>query len=191
MRHFRKKAIQTCLCLLAILTILYFYFQAKSITSNIDNTERYALINLDRINRARISISSLELLHSSTICLYKKPKIMILITSHVHNIDARKMIRRSCPKDLFHKFNVQIIFLLAVAKYFDDNAKQKIQKEFQQYDDIILGNFIEAYRNLTYKHLMEYKWTLDSCSSVKYVVKMDDDIMVNYYKLFGIIDIYI
>ncbi|XKL67858.1 hypothetical protein PGB90_003349 [Kerria lacca] len=185
--NFKISSLRICFCLLLILSFLYLCFQFKSVTINGGNVEEYTL----RTNLTKwINMSSLELIYNSNICLYKKPKIIILITSHVQNIEARKTIRQSYPKDLLHKYNTQIIFLLAVIRNTFDELTFKTQREVQQHGDIIQGNFIEAYRNLTYKHLMGYKWTIDSCPTVEYIIKMDDDIVVNYYKLFSIIEMY-
>lgn len=48
------------------------------------------------------------------------------------------------------------------------------------------GNFVDAYHNLTYKHVMGLKWVWEHCSRVPRVMKMDDDIFVhifNFHKL--------
>lgn len=132
------------------------------------------------------AFNTIDYVHSSNICLYKKPKIVVLITSHVDHVSARNIIRTSYPKDLFQTFDAQLIFLLAKRKTGDS----QVTDEFRQHNDIVQGNFDEDYRNLTFKHFMGLKWVTESCQSVKYVVKKDDDIVVNYYKLFEIIHKY-
>lgn len=41
------------------------------------------------------------------------------------------------------------------------------------------GSFIDTYHNLTYKHVMNLKWFNTHCSGVKYLIKMDDDVLMN------------
>lgn len=48
------------------------------------------------------------------------------------------------------------------------------------------GNFVDAYHNLTYKHVMGLKWVWENCAQAPRVMKMDDDIFVhvfNFHKL--------
>lgn len=48
----------------------------------------------------------------------------------------------------------------------------------------IAGNFVEAYRNLTYKHVMGLRWaSTQECHHSKYIIKMDDDIVVDFFYL--------
>lgn len=145
--------------------------------------------NTNHVTKAKLTFlpfTSVEYLLSTDVCMYKKPRILILITSHVLNESARTAIRQSYPRDLFRQYNVQLIFLLAQENTPENQIT--IQKEFIQFNDIIQGNFTEAYRNLTYKHYMGLKWSRDHCASAKYVVKMDDDIVINFYVLFNIIN---
>lgn len=47
-----------------------------------------------------------------------------------------------------------------------------------------IGNFIEAYRNLPYKHVMGLRWASSHrCLRPTYIIKMDDDIVVDFYHL--------
>ena len=59
-------------------------------------------------------------------------------------------------------------------KYITQGA---IESEQKMHNDLIQGNFVEAYKNLTYKHIMGLKWVSEQCRKAKYVIKMDDDIV--------------
>lgn len=172
----KKHKILILLTVMAGCIALYFH--------NISYTENSN--RLKRIKQKSLPFTSIEYVLSTDVCMYRKPRILILVTSHVLNKAARTDIRQSYPRDLFRHYNAQIVFLLA-----QENTPGNqifIQKEFVQFNDMIQGNFTEAYRNLTYKHYMGLKWSKDSCTSAKYVVKMDDDIVINYYVLFYIIN---
>ncbi|KAJ8940361.1 hypothetical protein NQ318_015754 [Aromia moschata] len=62
-----------------------------------------------------------------------------------------------------------------------------IEDESRKFGDIIQGNFIEAYKNLTYKHIMGLKWAKDYCYNAKFIIKMDDDIVVNMDRIPGLL----
>ena len=59
-----------------------------------------------------------------------------------------------------------------------------LYRENYHHRDIIQGNFIDSYRNLTYKHAMGLKWVKYFCNGADYVLKTDDD---NYINIFGVI----
>jgi hypothetical protein len=54
-----------------------------------------------------------------------------------------------------------------------------LESDNDQYHDLLQGSFQDAYRNMTYKHIMALKWALYYCPGVRYVLKSDDDIFVN------------
>ncbi|XP_026317300.1 uncharacterized protein LOC113228249 [Hyposmocoma kahamanoa] len=60
---------------------------------------------------------------------------------------------------------------------------ETIKLEYAKYKDIVQGNFIDTYKNLTYKHVMGLQWATQHCSNVKFVLKIDDDIFVNVEEL--------
>ncbi|CAL1532071.1 unnamed protein product [Lymnaea stagnalis] len=56
-------------------------------------------------------------------------------------------------------------------------------QEAKKFKDIVMGNFTDIYRNLTKKHVVALGWALSHCPKVKYIVKVDDDVIVNVYNL--------
>ncbi|XP_024937081.1 beta-1,3-galactosyltransferase 5 isoform X2 [Cephus cinctus] len=66
-------------------------------------------------------------------------------------------------------------------------TQDSIYDESLKFKDIVQGNFQEAYRNLTYKHLMGLRWAVNTCHHANYIMKMDDDIVVNLYDILNIL----
>lgn len=184
MKFLKKKFFQLCIGLLFSFAIFYFHLQMKSMTFT---TEKLVEQNLTFDNFSYHYRKSVRLMYGCNVCLYSKPKVIFLVTSHVRNVKTRKIIRQSYPKDLFAKFNAQMVFLLAIDKNIENGWRQT-ENEFREHNDIVQGDFEEEYRNLTLKHLMGFEWVHNYCSSVVNVVKMDDDIVLNYYKLFEIVN---
>ncbi|XP_018319041.1 beta-1,3-galactosyltransferase 5 [Agrilus planipennis] len=108
---------------------------------------------------------------------------LILVTSYYGNVETRSAMRRAFSSLELENMNMRRVFLLAVAKNDKYTNQGMIENEQSRFGDLLQGNFIESYRNLTYKHLMGLKWAAQFCASAKYVVKMDDDIVVNVYRL--------
>ncbi|XP_022192974.2 beta-1,3-galactosyltransferase 5 [Nilaparvata lugens] len=116
-------------------------------------------------------------------------KAVLLITSFAGNIESRSAIRRAYPRSVIEKLGIRRVFLLGKLKQKQSDITQNaIIHENERYLDILQGNFLEAYRNLTYKHTMGLRWAATRCKDVKFIIKMDDDIVVDLYKLSTIID---
>lgn len=107
---------------------------------------------------------------------------VILVTSYMGNVEVRSAMRRAFPAEKLKELNLTRIFLLGVAPNEKFTSQSAILNEDERFGDILQGDFNEAYRNLTYKHLMGLKWA-SNCQNFKYVIKMDDDIVVNFYKI--------
>lgn len=56
-------------------------------------------------------------------------------------------------------------------------SQKSLINENQRFRDIVQGNFEEAYRNLTYKHLMGLEWASRNCKNADIIIKMDDDMV--------------
>ena len=67
-----------------------------------------------------------------------------------------------------------MIFLLA-NKNFD-----QLLNEASEYDDILAGDFVDSFHNLTFKDSMLMTWAKERCLS-KFIFKGDDDILLNPY----------
>ncbi|XP_008210014.1 beta-1,3-galactosyltransferase 5 [Nasonia vitripennis] len=122
----------------------------------------------------------------------RKIKAVWIITSYAGDVSKRSALRHAYTNEELRRLGVRRIFLLGT---LDEKAQVKtgvtqpaIENEAQRFKDIIQGNFVEAYKNLTYKHLMGLQWAVDKCSgSYSYIMKMDDDIIVNLYEVLSLI----
>ncbi|KAH8240974.1 hypothetical protein KR026_009553 [Drosophila bipectinata] len=67
-------------------------------------------------------------------------------------------------------------------------ANERLDRENMMYADMIRGNFIDSYYNLTLKTISALEWSLWHCPLAKYVLKTDDDMFINMPKLMKFID---
>jgi beta-1,3-galactosyltransferase 1 len=54
-----------------------------------------------------------------------------------------------------------------------------VLSEAQKYGDIVVEDFIDIYTNLTLKSVFMLKWVVNHCSSAQFVLKTDDDMLIN------------
>ena len=55
--------------------------------------------------------------------------------------------------------------------------------ENRKFGDIVQGDFVDSYNNLSFKGIMGNLWVAEFCEQAEFVVKTDDDL---YYDLFEV-----
>ena len=76
---------------------------------------------------------------------------------------------------------MKIIFL--VAKSTKNTINKMILIENNMHKDIILLNFFDSYYNLTSKIMHGFNWITNYCWNSKYILKINDDVIVNTFSL--------
>lgn len=110
-----------------------------------------------------------------------------IVTSYAGDPSARSALRRAYTDRELRSLGVRRVFLLGA---LDGDAERKTRvsraalfDESRRFDDVLLGDFLDTYRNLTRKHLMGLRWAVRSCERVRYIMKTDDDIVVDVYSV--------
>lgn len=104
---------------------------------------------------------------------------VIIVTSYFGNVEARSAMRRSVSNSELERARIKRIFLLGTSPGDEFTTQDALRDESSRFGDILQGNFREDYRNLTYKHVMGLRWAGKHCPGTKFVVKMDDDIVID------------
>lgn len=87
-----------------------------------------------------------------------QPLLLMLIHSAPGNFPKRNVVRETWGRQ-----SPDIVVLFFVGS--SDRYNNQLIQEDKKYMDIIQGNFLDAYRNMTYKHVMALKWATYHCSS--------------------------
>ncbi|XP_068128834.1 beta-1,3-galactosyltransferase 5-like [Hyperolius riggenbachi] len=107
----------------------------------------------------------------------KKQLLVILVTSNPSHHASRKAIRNtwaSSAKGSVHLW--QVVFL--VGRTLNVELDWHIHKEHKTYGDVLMGSYLDSYRNLTLKVMHGMKWAVERCQP-QYLLKTDDDCFVN------------
>ncbi|KAK3609345.1 hypothetical protein CHS0354_024888 [Potamilus streckersoni] len=109
--------------------------------------------------------------------------VLAIVHTTPDHFERREVIRRTWTNNSYfhHLMSVRVLFLLGTV--LDNTTHTKIEDEFIKHGDLVQGNFIDSYRNLTHKGVMGYKWISENCMNAKMIVKVDDDVVVDTYKL--------
>lgn len=96
----------------------------------------------------------------------------------VHSSPTQFERRAACRDTWAHSDSrTRTYFLMGMVQSL--SLQKRINEEEEKFHDIIQGNFLDSYHNLTYKHTMALKWFTENCPHVKYLLKLDDDVFVN------------
>ena len=116
------------------------------------------------------------------ICSGKDIFMLIYIHSAPSHLKQRMVIRETWGKQSNYPGNIiKLIFLCGISS--EKTVQDALLMESNVYKDIIQEDFVDSYRNLTYKAIMGLKWISTYCMHAKFLLKSDDDIFVNMYKL--------
>ena len=104
--------------------------------------------------------------------------IIIGVCSAITNIDKRQAIRTTWGQHSRLKRSlIKLIFVLGATQ--NQTLNNFVQREKEQFDDILQLNLLDSDAELTHKTLSFYKWISTNNLHTDFVVKCDDDTFVN------------
>ena len=124
--------------------------------------------------------------HRQPICL-NNTRMIVLVNSHPAYADKRQAIRQTWGSTIQNpdKFRwphepkccprLRLFFVLGV----NYSLIEPIVSEQEQHDDIIQGDFVDSYHNMTLKSLFGLKIVSELCKEARYLLKSDDDMFIN------------
>lgn len=124
---------------------------------------------------------------------HQPPYLVIIVPSVQTHVEERRAIRNSWgsvargnhwPK---HHINVtmKMVFLFGD----DPNVKNNkvVELESELYGDVVQGDILDTYANLSRKVLLGLHWVSSFCPDAQYILKADEDTFVNLPKLLQVL----
>ena len=138
-----------------------------------------------------MNLKHFEFLLNSDACETRHIDLLVIVTSHPGHVALRNAFRRALPMEALRTFNISRVFLLAQINPSQTGYHQVdqtiIEEEHLNFNDIVQGDFIESYHNLSYKHIMGLKYSIHYCPQAQLILKMDDDIVVDLFQLLDLV----
>ncbi|KAK3577724.1 hypothetical protein CHS0354_002937 [Potamilus streckersoni] len=132
--------------------------------------------------RENIKIFTKLLLTNGDICTEKRIDIIIYIQSHWINIERRRSLRETwVGAKSITDIIIKSFFILGKPSNRTDQVK--INNENLIHRDIVQGDFIESFQNITLKSIIALEWIYTHCRQAEIVLKADDDIFVDIFKV--------
>ncbi|ESO09982.1 hypothetical protein HELRODRAFT_123705, partial [Helobdella robusta] len=112
---------------------------------------------------------------------------VILVHSTFDNFKKRTAIRSTWGSTVNKSFiwprvgplNHSMALFFVFGKYKDESKNDGIYEENLEFGDIVQGNFVDSYKNMTLKSLLDFKFIIEFCSMAKFLIKSDDDMFIN------------
>lgn len=152
---------------------------SSSSSSSTTHTLPLELLEANDFSRL-INLTDFRFLINQKSCsdLHLKPLVLIVVHSAPANLDKRNLIRETWGQ---HDVRARLLFFVGAV---NSTTQVSVDVENRTFGDIVQGNFVDAYRNMTYKHIMVLKWFTYYCPEAKFILKADDDVFVNTPKVY-------
>ena len=198
MKVFRYSSRRGVPCFLAGGTLILFLYEITANLSWNKDTRVFHAISLDKIMSIKRELNDSKasppafydgvhqwkfVMNNPDICSDAETvDMMIIVHTAPSHLDRRQRMRQTfANRTKFLPFQVRIAFLLGLTD--DETVGQHLRSEHKNFSDTILGDFKDDYHNLTLKGVMGYRWISEFCGNAQFVLKIDDDVMINMYKL--------
>lgn len=157
------------------------------------NTEKYSVLSFTEFDRDTNFSSPVReedvhnfsqpvfMIGNNSIC-DDNVEILVYIQSAWENFLKRRLLRRTwASSKVVRDKRVKAFFILGRPKFVNDQVR--INNEQLLHGDIVEGDFVDSYQNISIKSIIALSWASKFCRHVKYVIKSDDDIFVNLYAI--------
>ncbi|ESO93937.1 hypothetical protein LOTGIDRAFT_228644 [Lottia gigantea] len=137
----------------------------------------------DRKTSYPLTINSPYVINSPDVCKNVKNLAFITIVhTATDHFDRRRLIRETfANKDLFKNVTSRIVFVFGLSP--DITVQTLLENEQTIHGDIVQGDFLDTYHNLTHKGVLAFRWVSEYCNHSKLVVKIDDDMFLNPFSI--------
>ncbi|RXG55645.1 Acetylgalactosaminyl-O-glycosyl-glycoprotein beta-1,3-N-acetylglucosaminyltransferase, partial [Armadillidium vulgare] len=108
--------------------------------------------------------------------------VLSITLSHASEPEMRHFIRNSWgSKDVYFRTRLRPIFLVGATN--NNSLQNEIENEAKTFRDILQINYMDTYRNLTYKIMAGLSWISENCRITPWILKIDHDVMLNPFNL--------
>ena len=114
-------------------------------------------------------------------------RLVILITTAPAHERQRQAIRLTWGGAVAQRRDVALLFFLGRT---NETVQRAVDAEQEIYGDIVQGNFVDAYGNLTLKSAAMLEWLDTFCPEVRMIFKTDDDMFINTDNLLKFVNVH-
>lgn len=137
--------------------------------------------------KTNFTFNNRELCTLSAVDNINQRSVVIVVLSARKHFNKRNLVRQTYGSiKTANDINVlAVVFMLGNSdeQGAEETDLNKLEAEIDHFGDIVVGDFVDCYKNLTLKTIMAYEWVNSYCRQAQLVVKTDDDVLVNIFQL--------
>ncbi|CAL1538668.1 unnamed protein product [Lymnaea stagnalis] len=120
-------------------------------------------------------------------CEVSETEVLFVVPTAPRNFERRKRVRAgilgkyvSAPSN-----NATLLFFAGAPNCTESTPKiqSHLDDEFRTYGDLVQESFVDVYTNIRLKAVSMLRWAVTYCKHAKYVIRTDDDVMVNVSRI--------
>ncbi|XP_068607551.1 N-acetyllactosaminide beta-1,3-N-acetylglucosaminyltransferase 2a [Brachionichthys hirsutus] len=120
-----------------------------------------------------------------------EPFLLLAVKSLTPHFDRRQAIRETWGRaGVVANRTVAVVFLLGATWRADHFPKLKglLRQEAKLHRDVLLWGYRDTFFNLTLKEVLFLEWFSTTCPQAQYVLKGDDDVFVNTFRVLDFLE---
>jgi len=163
-------------------SVKFFLFSALVLAIIILNSQNY--LGYDFLSTNEDQNSEYYLNPKTLVCEPFRQRILLIafVILAPEHFEKRNAIRSTWGNKTLAPNDFRLIFTVGQSK--NSTVNEKIVEEFKIHKDILqINNFTDSYFNMTTKIMKSFKWITQYCYSAQYVLRINDDVMVNTFSL--------
>lgn len=126
------------------------------------------------------------------VCTDNKIDVLLAVPSAVANFEKRQAVRNGTRGDFVGNATNHAVMLFFLGKPSPQENLSSIQYQIDEEDktfgDIIQEDFEDVYKNNRLKSVAMLRWVTTYCTNTKYVIRTDDDIIINMTSLVPVLE---
>ncbi|KAG7169660.1 beta-1,3-galactosyltransferase 4-like [Homarus americanus] len=133
-----------------------------------------------------LDLPAISLVANTPACDTSPFLLVLLVISHPAHAALRDAHRTYVSWETLNALGARRVFILADGSKglqvdYPTVPVARVLQESGLHRDLVVADFKDHYRNLTYKHALALSWATHFCPHARYLLKMDDDIMVDVW----------
>ena len=126
-------------------------------------------------------------LNNASVCS-REVFLLFVVNSAPEHREERQLIRETWGSvKEYSGAQIRVVFLIGECTkpktMSTGELNERLNVESDEHSDLIKGNFIDNFANLTYKTVMGLYWVNMYCLRAWFVMKTDDDVTINLFKV--------
>jgi len=167
-------------CIIVGCVFLSLHLLRKSLSTTLsEGEEQYEWMLWSRNVRQYVLPDVITTILDPNVTCFDTLRILILVASAPNNTEQRQAVRDTWGYAVPLPYTRLLFFLGHDGNSWPPQTTESVLLEAQKHGDIVVEDFIDSYTNLTLKSVFMLKWVVNHCSSVPFVMKTDDDMLIN------------